>query len=246
MRCALFSMPLMNGSQFRARQLANPHRASIPVVVLSGAHHVKRTVRVAAIIPKPFTFDQLLTTLHRVTIDDHVAHAACTPRRMTVIPRLEARRSARLMTDIRRCARAVMSQRAHPGRAPVLQDESVMRPAVLIVEDDPDLRGMMDQLLHLEGFAPITAINGLDALRLLKTGLRVDVILLDLMLPVMDGWAFRRAQRLDPAIADIPVIVLTAAANSRQHELAAAAVFTKPLPFEAVLAAVQKHTTARH
>jgi CheY-like chemotaxis protein len=121
-----------------------------------------------------------------------------------------------------------------------------MQPAVLIVEDDSDLRSMMDQLLHLEGFAPITAINGLDALRLLKSGLRVDAIVLDLMMPVMDGWAFRRAQRLDPAIADIPVIVLTAAPNIRHDELAAAAVFPKPLPFEAVLAAVRQHATARH
>jgi CheY-like chemotaxis protein len=74
-----------------------------------------------------------------------------------------------------------MSQGAHPGRAPVLQGELPMRPAVLIVEDDPELRSIMDQLLHLEGFAPVTAVNGLDALRLLQTGLRVDAILLDQM-----------------------------------------------------------------
>jgi CheY-like chemotaxis protein len=117
-----------------------------------------------------------------------------------------------------------------------------MRPAVLVIEDDPDLRGMMDQLLHLEGFAPVTAVNGLDALRLLKTGLRVNAILLDLMMPVMDGWAFRRAQRLDPTLADIPVIVLTAAPHMRHDELAAAAVFAKPLPFEAVLQALRQHT----
>jgi len=122
-----------------------------------------------------------------------------------------------------------------------LHDELLMRPAVLIVEDDPDVRNMMDQLLHLEGFAPVTAINGLEALRLLKSGLRVDAILLDLMMPVMDGWAFRRAHRRDPEIAAIPVIVLTAAANIRHDELAAAAVFTKPLPFEAVLRALRQH-----
>jgi CheY-like chemotaxis protein len=117
----------------------------------------------------------------------------------------------------------------------------MMRPAVLIVEDDPDLRSMMDQLLHLEGFAPVTAVNGLDALRLLKSGLHVNAILLDLMMPVMDGWAFRRAQRLDPDIADIPVIVLTAAANIRHDELHASAVFAKPLPFDSVLRALRHH-----
>jgi CheY-like chemotaxis protein len=118
----------------------------------------------------------------------------------------------------------------------------MMRPAVLIVEDDPEQRNMMDQLLHLEGFAPVTAINGLDALRLLKSGLHVDVILLDLMMPVMDGWAFRRAQRLDPELAHIPVIVLTAAAHIRHDELAATAVFAKPLPFDAVLTTLRQHT----
>jgi CheY-like chemotaxis protein len=120
-----------------------------------------------------------------------------------------------------------------------------MRPAVLIVEDDPDLRSMMDQFLHLEGFAPVTAVNGLDALRLLKTGLRVDAILLDLMMPVMDGWAFRRAQRLDPEIADIPVIVLTAAGNIQHAELRAAAVFPKPVPFDSVLQALRDHAAPR-
>jgi CheY-like chemotaxis protein len=65
-------MPLMNGWQFRARQLANPHWAPIPVVVLSGAHHGERAMQVAAVIPKSFTFDQLLLTLPGVTTDDHI------------------------------------------------------------------------------------------------------------------------------------------------------------------------------
>jgi CheY-like chemotaxis protein len=64
------------------------------------------------------------------------------------------------------------------------------------------------------------------------------------MMPVMDGWAFRRAQRLDPEIADIPVIVLTAAANIRHGELAAAAIFAKPLPFDAVLRALRVHASS--
>jgi CheY-like chemotaxis protein len=114
-------------------------------------------------------------------------------------------------------------------------------PAVLVVEDDPDLRSMMDQLLHLEGYIPVTTSNGRDALRLLKSGFPARAILLDLMMPVMDGWAFRREQRLDPEIAGIPVIVLTAAVDARHDELAAAAVFQKPLPFDRVLAALRQH-----
>jgi CheY-like chemotaxis protein len=107
--------------------------------------------------------------------------------------------------------------------------------AVLVVEDDPDLRAMMDQILHLEGFAPVTAANGYEALRLLKAGLPAKAILLDLMMPVMDGWAFRRAQRNDPAIADIPVIIVSAASDVHRDDLAATAIFTKPLEFDAVL-----------
>jgi CheY-like chemotaxis protein len=63
-------MPMVNGWQFRARQLATPAWAHIPVVVLSGAHHVERAMQAAAVIPKPFTFDQVLTTLHHVLADD--------------------------------------------------------------------------------------------------------------------------------------------------------------------------------
>ena len=111
---------------------------------------------------------------------------------------------------------------------------------VLVVEDDPDVRAMMDQMLNLEGFAPVIAPNGQEALRLLKTGLPARVILLDLMMPVMDGWAFRCAQRNDPAICHIPVIVMSAVADVRQDDLAAAAVFSKPLDFDAVLAELRR------
>jgi two-component system, chemotaxis family, chemotaxis protein CheY len=63
-------MPRVNGWQFRARQLANRAWAHIPVVVLSGARHAERAMHVRCVIPKPFNFDQLLTTLHRVIGDD--------------------------------------------------------------------------------------------------------------------------------------------------------------------------------
>jgi CheY-like chemotaxis protein len=116
---------------------------------------------------------------------------------------------------------------------------------VLIVEDDLDTREMLGRFLELEGYKVETAENGRRALERLGSGVGACVILLDLMMPVMDGWAFRRAQRLDPEIADIPVIVLTASGNIRHDELAAAAVFAKPLPFEAVLQALHKQVGSR-
>jgi CheY-like chemotaxis protein len=85
-----------------------------------------------------------------------------------------------------------------------------MADAVLVVEDDAELREMMAQRLHLAGFAPVTASNGHEALQLLRMGFPAKLILLDLTMPLMDGWAFRAVQRRDPYLADIPVIVVTA------------------------------------
>src|SRR5687768_1919238 len=105
---------------------------------------------------------------------------------------------------------------------------------VLVVEDDPDLRDMMEQLLHLEGFAPLTAPNGREALNLLEAGALVKVILLDLMMPVMDGWEFRRRQRTNPRVAGIPVVVMSAVDHDRVREIEAVASFRKPLAFNQV------------
>jgi CheY-like chemotaxis protein len=89
-------------------------------------------------------------------------------------------------------------------------DYTRMADAVLVVEDDAELREMMAQRLHLAGFAPVTAANGHEALQLLRMGFPAKLILLDLTMPLMDGWAFRAVQRRDPSLADIPVIVVTA------------------------------------
>jgi CheY-like chemotaxis protein len=81
---------------------------------------------------------------------------------------------------------------------------------VLIVEDEYAARTGMEQILHRAGYAPVSAPNGQAALDLLRAGVPARVIILDLMMPVMDGWAFRREQLRDPHLAHIPVIVLSA------------------------------------
>jgi CheY-like chemotaxis protein len=112
---------------------------------------------------------------------------------------------------------------------------------VLIVEDDEDLREMMAQLLTLEGFHAASVSNGREALDYLHETASPDVILLDLMMPVMDGWEFRRQQQADPTLADVPVIVLSALDHARAAALDADAFLKKPLDFDRLLTLVRTY-----
>ena len=86
------------------------------------------------------------------------------------------------------------------------------RPLVLVVEDDPEVRQMLEMLLRLEMYDVAMAANGLQALELMRQRLPC-AILLDLMMPVMDGWEFRRRQLEEPALAAVPVVCITAVPN---------------------------------
>jgi CheY-like chemotaxis protein len=86
---------------------------------------------------------------------------------------------------------------------------------VLIVEDDADLRDMMAQMLSLEGFETATAANGQEALEYLHATANPEVILLDLMMPVMDGWAFVEECHRKSFCTDVPIVV-----TSASHDLA--------------------------
>ena len=112
---------------------------------------------------------------------------------------------------------------------------------VLIVEDDAELREMMAQLVALEGHEACTVSNGREALEYLRRAERPELILLDLMMPVMDGWEFRREQRKDPAIADVPVVVLSALDPSRATDIGAIEFLKKPLDFDRLLELVRQY-----
>ena len=112
---------------------------------------------------------------------------------------------------------------------------------VLIVEDDDDLRDMMAQMLTIDGFNAATAANGREALEYLHSTGKPNVILLDLMMPVMDGWEFRRQQKADPELAPVPVIVLSALDPPRAATVDADAFLKKPLDFERLLELVRDH-----
>ena len=98
----------------------------------------------------------------------------------------------------------------------------------------------MTKFLSLEGFTPVIAANGQEALDYLRGGGHARVILLDLRMPVMDGWAFRKEQKADPGIAGIPVIVLSGAEGDRVPELDAAASFKKPVSFPEIITVVRQ------
>lgn len=112
---------------------------------------------------------------------------------------------------------------------------------VLIVEDDADLREMMAQLLVLEGFRAHSVANGREALEYLKRGNCPNLILLDLMMPVMDGWEFRREQQRDPLLSNVPVIVLSALDPARAADIGAVEFLKKPLDFDRLIDLVRHH-----
>jgi CheY-like chemotaxis protein len=112
---------------------------------------------------------------------------------------------------------------------------------VLVVEDDAAIRSPLAEYLAAEGHQVVTASDGGGALASLRAGFRADVIVLDLMMPGMDGWDFRAAQLSDPLLAPVPVVVLSGAGFSEatiSHQLGGARYVAKPLdpPFlEALL-----------
>ena len=113
-----------------------------------------------------------------------------------------------------------------------------MSATVLIVEDDNDTREMLGRFLELEGYTVETAENGKRALERLGSGVGACVILLDLMMPVMDGWQFRQAQIRDVSLAGIPVIVVSAAGRERLEKIQADAYLSKPVDLDELLGCV--------
>jgi CheY-like chemotaxis protein len=115
-------------------------------------------------------------------------------------------------------------------------------PAVLVVEDDEEIREALKEILSSEGYRVHTATNGQEGLDHLRSNsAKPGIIILDLMMPIMDGWHFRNHQLQDPDFAKIPVIVITADGNASQKAKAmnATAGLKKPLNLEEFLKTIQ-------
>src|SRR5215470_1205194 len=109
---------------------------------------------------------------------------------------------------------------------------------ILVVEDDDDIRDSLKELLEEEGYRVDTAANGQQALVKLQEQELPQLILLDLMMPVMDGWQFQKELRAVPSLARLPVIVISASKFSREP-LNAAAFIPKPLDAGVLLETIE-------
>ena len=110
---------------------------------------------------------------------------------------------------------------------------------VLVVDDDYDLRETMRDVLEEEGYLVQTASNGQDALDCLRDGESPEVVLLDLMMPVMDGWHFLDEIARDSALADIPVVVMSASKEGLRS-LGDKVFLGKPLDYHNLVTAVAR------
>jgi CheY-like chemotaxis protein len=108
--------------------------------------------------------------------------------------------------------------------------------SILLVEDDEDFRVGLAELLRSEGYLVTCAANGLEALEYLRNGAKPNLVLLDLMMPVMSGWDFRAKMLEESALASIPVILLSASVSEPDAaSLRATAYLNKPFNLDSLL-----------
>ena len=114
---------------------------------------------------------------------------------------------------------------------------------VVVVEDDLDIREVVRMVLEANGYTVLEAAEGAEALSVVRQSRRPCVILLDLMMPGLDGFQFREAQLQDPAIAAIPVIIVSGGGGipEKAAKLGAAGYLVKPTDVQRMLTLVGEH-----
>ncbi len=110
---------------------------------------------------------------------------------------------------------------------------------VLVVDDESDIRQALAEVLSDEGYQVVDACDGIEALAKARA-YHPEVVLLDLMMPRMDGWAFRRAQKHDPEVSRIPVVVLSALGPD---SLEAEGYIGKPFDVDELVSAVRRYAS---
>ena len=113
-----------------------------------------------------------------------------------------------------------------------------MKAEILVVDDDAGSRNALANLLRDEGYGVVAMTGGSEAIDYLRRSSRLPkLIVLDLMMPDMDGWDFRHAQKRDPKLSAIPVIAVSAAGKLPDAD----AQFRKPLDFDKFLPVVKRY-----
>jgi len=117
------------------------------------------------------------------------------------------------------------------------------KPIVLVVDDNTDAVEALAQILEYEGYAVATAYNGREALEYLGRHPTPDLIVLDLMMPIMNGWELRAELAKVPALAKVPIVVMTALAQAAEIE--ANAIVAKPIDLKRLLLIMDRLLAAR-
>ena len=114
---------------------------------------------------------------------------------------------------------------------------------ILIIEDEADIRESLADVLELRGYNVVTVVNGREALERLKAGLMPCLIILDLMLPVMSGWEFRRQQLVNDKWANIPTVLVSGIADlpGESQRLHAASFLLKPIDLASLYKTVDRY-----
>ena len=129
-------------------------------------------------------------------------------------------------------------ERARPSGA---EQEAAQRCLVAIVEDDSEFRNMLRDLLEEEQYRVVAVANGAEALEKLRGETLPNVILLDVSMPVMDGFDFLRFRNDDPQLAQVPVVLVT---NAKPHErptIGVNDVVRKPIDIDEILFAIKRY-----
>jgi CheY-like chemotaxis protein len=115
--------------------------------------------------------------------------------------------------------------------------------SILVVDDDPDTRDSLAEILGDEGYRVTGAQNGRDALTYLRVQKPPSLILLDMTMPEMDGWRFRLEQQKNPVLSQIPVVILSARQDIREAALTigAADYLRKPVRIDSLLEIAERY-----
>jgi CheY-like chemotaxis protein len=116
---------------------------------------------------------------------------------------------------------------------------------VLVVDDDADVRDTFELILKSSGYDVLTAANGSEALDILRAYRdKIALVLLDILMPVMDGWKFLEERSKSDALEEVPTVILSAAHPSNPISSHATAFLSKPVAMDDLLSTIRKYFPA--